>query len=94
MNALTMKLERSSRSPLYLQIYQNIVGEIRRGNLAEGEKLPSKRELSAHLGVSLNTIETAYEMLSVEGYVEPKPKSGFYVRRVDRLPETGGDKQG
>ncbi|MBC8535692.1 PLP-dependent aminotransferase family protein [Feifania hominis] len=89
MNALTMKLERSSRSPLYLQIYQNIVGEIRRGNLAEGEKLPSKRELSAHLGVSLNTIETAYEMLSVEGYVEPKPKSGFYVRRVDRLPETG-----
>ena len=49
--------------PLYEQIYRYAVAEIRAGRLAEGDKLPSRRRLAEHLGVSLTTVERAYGLL-------------------------------
>ncbi len=72
--------------PLYLQLYRNIAGQIGQGTLRAGEKLPSKRALAAQLSLSLNTVDAAYQMLVAEGYVQSRPKSGFYVCRIDRLP--------
>lgn len=43
------------------------------------EKLPSKRSLSTHLGVSVVTVMSAYELLVSEGYLYTKPKSGYFV---------------
>ena len=37
------------------------------GTKAQGEKLPGKRAMAGQLGVSQNTVETAYEMLLSEG---------------------------
>lgn len=71
-------------SPLYRQLYRYLAGEIRSGRLSPGAKLPSKRQLCAHLGVSMSTVETAYEMLAAEGYIAAKPRSGFSV--CDLLP--------
>lgn len=83
MAVLTPHLNRQNAPPLYYQLYRFIVGEIRTGNLAEGEKMPSKRALSDHLKISQNTVDTAYQMLVTEGYLRAVPKSGFYVCRVD-----------
>lgn len=41
--------------------------------------MPSKRFLSNHLNVSINTVDTAYQMLVAEGYLTARAKSGFYV---------------
>ena len=41
------------QSPLYDQLYRYIVAQIRSGALPAGEKLPSKRRLAEHLGLSL-----------------------------------------
>ena len=70
------------QSPLYDQLYRYIVAQIRSGALPAGEKLPSKRRLCALTGVSMSTVETAYSLLSAEGYVIAKPRSGYVCARL------------
>lgn len=72
--------------PLYEQIYRYVVEEIRSGRLGEEDKLPSKRALCAHLGVSQSTVEGAYGLLAAEGYIRAIPRSGYRVCAV-ALPE-------
>ena len=69
----------NDKSPLYDQLYRYIVSQIRTGALAAGEKLPSKRRLAQHLGVSLTTVQRAYGLLTAEGYLESRPRSGCRV---------------
>lgn len=89
MNNFILQLDNTGKQPLYQQLYSYLVGEIRTGNLKENEKLPSKRELSAHLKISLNTIDTAYQMLVDEGYICAMPRSGFYVCKFEALAFSG-----
>lgn len=65
-----------SKLPLYQQLYQQLKHEIQSGNLAVGEKLPSKRKLSEQLGISINTVEGAYTQLEAEGFLLPGPRRG------------------
>lgn len=79
MENFTFLLESRKEEPLYMQLYRHIKTEIRAGRARGGEKLPSKRNLSASLNLSVNTVERAYEQLEAEGYIEAKDRSGFYV---------------
>ena len=79
MYQLTLSLDPTAKNPMYEQLYRYFVSEIHAGRLGRGEKLPSKRALCAHLGVSGSTVETAYALLVAEGYVNAKPQSGYYV---------------
>ena len=79
MFSFALTLEPGGRSPMYEQLYAAVADAIREGSLRAGERLPSKRELCARLGVSRATVETAYALLTAEGYVEARPRSGFYV---------------
>lgn len=74
-----MKIEKNAETPLYLQIYKNIVNEIINGYLAPEEKLPPRRTLAAKLGVAQQTVENAYQKLVADGYVNAKVGSGYYV---------------
>ncbi len=76
---ITLLLDPRAKTPMYEQLYRYFVEEIRSGHLRQGEKLPSKRAMCAHLGVSRSTVETAYALLCSEGYVNARAKSGFYV---------------
>ena len=53
-------------SPIYLQIIRYIKRGIVAGSIGDGEEVPSRRELSALLGVNPNTIQKAYHMLEEE----------------------------
>ena len=64
---------------LYDYLYQRIRDDISSGELREGARLPSKRALAEHLGVSVVTVEGAYRQLVVEGYIESRPRSGYFV---------------
>ena len=79
MFTLALTLDPNGRTPMYEQLSAAIAGAIREGALRHGEKLPSKRTLCASLGVSRSTVETACELLLAEGYVESRPRSGYYV---------------
>ena len=89
MENFTLKLQSEDKRPLYEQLYRHIIGEIEAGRLKNGERLPSKRALCAHLSVSQSTVETAYGMLTAEGYLRAKPKSGYYVSADLYRPVTG-----
>lgn len=79
----TVAFDSSSKKPLYKQLYEHIAREIRERRLSENERMPSKKALSAHLGISVNTVETAYEILVQEGYLRSVARSGFYVQYID-----------
>ena len=79
MENFTLKLQPEDKKPLYEQLYRYIIDEIEAGRLKNGEKLPSKRTICAHLHISQSTVETAYGMLTAEGYLLARPKSGYYV---------------
>ena len=83
MNSFTLEFDRKSRLPIYEQLYAYIADGIRSGRLIENERLPSKKALASHLGISANTVETAYAMLCQEGYVASRPRSGYYVSRLE-----------
>ena len=79
---LTYNLTQRKDESKYYYIYKSIRRDIEGGTLKKGEKLPSKRSLAEHLGVSLITIENAYQMLKDEGYIEPRERSGYYVCEI------------
>lgn len=79
---ITITLESSSRIPMYEQLYRYFSEEIQSGRLPAGTKLPSKRSLCAHLGVSRSTVENSYAILVAEGYVRAEAKRGFYVANL------------
>ena len=79
---LTYNLTQRKDEAKYYYIYKSIRRDIEGGTLKKGEKLPSKRSLAEHLGVSLITIENAYQMLKDEGYIEPRERSGYYVCEI------------
>ena len=56
-----------------------IKDRIQQGLIAQGEKLPSKRALALHLGVSVTTVEAAYDNLIAEGVLHSVEKRGFFV---------------
>lgn len=74
-----MKINKDSPTPIYLQIYNNIVDEIINGYLIPEERLPSRRKLCAELGVSPRTVESAYQKLAADEYIVSRPKNGYFV---------------
>ena len=79
MFSFALQLDPASRTPMYEQLYRTVAEAVRGGELRSGEKLPSKRALCALLGVSRSTVETACELLLAEGYIESRPRSGYYA---------------
>jgi len=67
------------QSSQYILIYENVRKNIIDGVYLPGSKLPSKRLMAEKQGVSVITIEHAYELLMEEGYITPKEKSGYFV---------------
>ena len=72
---LTYDLDRFSGKTKTIRLYNAIRSDIAGSMLAQGEKLPSRRDLAEHLGISVITVENAYRMLESEGYVSVRPLS-------------------
>src|SRR5579863_5434572 len=68
------------KPPLYVQLARQIEGQIERGALRPGDRVPSVRWLSRRQGVSISTVLEAYMWLENRGAIEARPKSGFFVR--------------
>lgn len=67
--------------PIYEQIVNQIRDAVIRGELKEGEGMPSIRVLAKELQVSVITTKRAYEELEKEDVIESVPGRGFYVCR-------------
>jgi GntR family transcriptional regulator len=65
--------------PIYLQIVKHIKSGIVSGTVINGDEVPSRRVLSALLGVNPNTIQKAYKMLEDEGLMESRSGAKSYM---------------
>ena len=67
------------RQAAYLQLYEKLKGEILSGGYAFGSRFPSKRVTAEETGLSLVTVQHAYEILCDEGWLIARERSGFFV---------------
>lgn len=65
-------------TPIYAQIIQHLKADIAAGTVQDGDELPSRRTLSALLGVNPNTIQKAFRLLE-EGLISSRTGSKSYV---------------
>ncbi|WP_027723416.1 PLP-dependent aminotransferase family protein [Maridesulfovibrio zosterae] len=71
----------------YKKVEQELSKHIDAGDLVPGDKLPSLRQMSSTLQVSISTISHAYEELEKRGLIESRPRSGYFVRsEFRRIP--------
>ncbi|MFC4350664.1 PLP-dependent aminotransferase family protein [Fodinicurvata halophila] len=83
---ISLPLERSPGAPpLHQQLYSQLRQAVLDGRLAADTRLPSSRLLAEETGCSRNTVLSAYEQLTAEGYIVGRVGAGSYVSRV--LPE-------
>lgn len=79
-----------SALPLYARIQRGIRQLILDGSLNVGRPLPASRALAKSLGVSRDTVESAYSQLHAEGFIERRVGSGSFVsERAKSLPRRG-----
>lgn len=72
-------IHRNRAEPLSLQIVRQLQEAIERGVVVGGAQLPSTRSLARTLGVSRNTVLTAYDELAARGLVRGRRGAGMYV---------------
>lgn len=93
MDMMTFVLDSKNKIPIYKQLYIYIKNEIQLNNLIYNQKLPSKRKLSAFLGVSQNTVMTAYTQLLEEGYISSIEKKGYFVCKIENIEKFESKKE-
>lgn len=76
---ITISFENRGKIGLCEYLYNSIKTQILDGTLTANEKLPSKRNLAANLGLSVITVQNAYGQLISEGYIYSIEKKGFFV---------------
>jgi GntR family transcriptional regulator len=81
MDTLALQLSEASGVPFYRQIEDQLAEMIRAGQLPEGARLPSVRELAGSTLVSLITVRRAYEDLAREGLIVRRQGQGTFVAR-------------
>lgn len=74
-------------SPIYQQIIRHIKQGIAAGNIKDQEEMPSRRVLSALLGVNPNTVQKAYRILEEEGVVVSRAGAKSYICADQRIME-------
>lgn len=81
---MILRIDQTANEAIYLQIRNQIVAAIARGELLAGDGLPSVRRLASDLGINLHTVNKAYAVLRDEGYVLMRGRSGAFVADVEQ----------
>ncbi|WP_413693403.1 GntR family transcriptional regulator [Psychromonas sp. KJ10-2] len=71
---------------LYEKIANTLRENIQTGLFVEGDKLPSIRQLVTEFEVSISTVQQSYHQLEMEGLIEARPKSGYFVAHKMESP--------
>ena len=79
---IEFRLDDRSGVATYLQLVQQVRHALRVGLLAEGDQLPTAREVVASLAINPNTVLKAYRELEREGLVAGRPGLGTFVLRT------------
>ena len=76
---MLITLDTTSSIPIYVQLRNQIVTGIGRGELKAGEHLPTVRQLAGEAGVNTMTVNKTYQLLKAEGFIEIDRRQGATV---------------
>lgn len=76
---MNIKVDRKSGIPIYIQVKNQIMNDIKNGNLKIGTKMPTERDLAQNLDTSRNTISAAYNLLEQVGVLISYQGRGTFV---------------
>lgn len=95
----TLSLAKSTATPVYFQLTEQLTAAINKGLLQPVTRLPGSRQLAQLLGVHRKTVIRAYEELLAQGWLESKTGSGTFVaqhlpvvktRKIDNTSSRSG----
>lgn len=72
-------LEIDRRTPVYQQLAAHVRRKIAAGELGEGDRLPSRREVAMRLQINPNTVQKAFRMMEDEGLIATDSNQGSVV---------------
>ncbi len=72
--------------PIYVQLREQILAAVGRGELAPGARLPTMRQVAVQLGIDLNTVQRAYGELEREGILTMTQGRGSFVAETPPAP--------
>jgi len=78
-------LDKTSKTPVFLQIAAELTENIRRGIIPAGTRLPGTRTMAESLGLHRKTVIAAYDELLSQGWLETQNSRGTFVSQ--KLPE-------
>ena len=81
-----IQIQKDCDTPVYLQIANSVIQEMRKGRVGPGIKLPGTRQMAEILEVHRKTIVRSYEELDAQGWIEMHPSKGTFTSK--ELPET------
>lgn len=82
-----IKVNRDAHQALYRQIAAQIRQQVRTGALPVGAKLPAIRPMATKLGVTRLTVQTAYDELRAEGWIETVVGKGTFIAKTAQPEE-------
>ncbi|HML41253.1 MAG TPA: GntR family transcriptional regulator [Bellilinea sp.] len=74
-----MEIDRNSHLPLYIQLKQRLMEQIRLGEWKPGEKIPTEEEIQQTFDVSRTTVRQAMREIELEGKITRQPGRGTFV---------------
>lgn len=80
---MIIRIESESDIPLYIQLTNQIIEGIARGDIQSGDSLPSVRVFAADLGVNMHTVNKSYHELERKGIIRIVPKSGAVILSLE-----------
>lgn len=80
-----IQIQKECDVPVYLQIANTIIREMKKGRIGPGVKIPGTRQMSELLQVHRKTVVRAYEELDAQGWIEMRASQGTFAS--EKLPE-------
>lgn len=90
---LQYDLDARKGGSLYEELVRRMRADISQGVIAPDEHLPSKRDFARSLGVSVITVEHAYQQLVAEGYVRAIQRKGYFANDVGSFAAKVADRK-
>jgi GntR family transcriptional regulator / MocR family aminotransferase len=87
---LTVALDAGHGLPLFLQLAEAVLADMRSGRLLPGARLPGSRTLAAALRIHRNTVLAGYAELAAQGWIETTRAGGTFIARQLPTPLEGG----
>lgn len=79
---MLLKIEFESDIPIYVQLKRQIIQGIARGELQEGDSLPSVRQMAEDIGINMHTVNKVYNILKGEGFVTIDRRKGAIINKI------------